>query len=101
MNVDLLFKLSTIEQFDTPAAFNDPFREQMAVVHPTWQVADYDCFIEYTLPDVQTIGNVMADPEWIEAVADQIDWVDTSRSLVSVGYHTQYIADRKVIDQAK
>ena len=72
----------------------------MAVIHPTWQVADYDCFIEYTLPDVHTIGNVMTDPEWIEAVADQEDWVDTSRLLLSVGHHTHYLSDGQVIASA-
>ena len=73
----------------------------MVFLHPTWQVADYDCLIEYTLPSAQTIENVMTDPEWIEAVQDQEDWVDTSKALLSVGYHTQYLSDGKVINLPK
>ncbi|PVH94897.1 hypothetical protein DM02DRAFT_660625 [Periconia macrospinosa] len=84
--------------FDTPAAFNDPLREQMAVVNPTWEVADYDCIIEYTLPSIQTIGNIMQDPQWIEAVADQKDWVQIPKALLSLGYHTQYVSEGKVLN---
>ena len=69
----------------------------MASVHPTWQVADYDCIIEYTLPSAETIEAVMTDAEWIEALQDQVDWVDTSRALVSLGYHTQYFSEGKVV----
>ncbi|KAF2799402.1 hypothetical protein K505DRAFT_265852 [Melanomma pulvis-pyrius CBS 109.77] len=84
--------------FETPATFNDPLREKMAFLHPTWEVADYDCLIEYTLPSAQTIENVMTDPEWIEAVQDQEDWVDTSKALLSLGYHTQYLSEGKAIN---
>lgn len=34
----------------------------------------------------------MTDPEWIEAVQDQAEWVDISKALLSLGYHTQYIS---------
>lgn len=70
----------------------------MASLRPTWEVADYDCLIEYTLPSAQTIENVMTDPEWIEAVQDQEDWVETSKSLLSLGYHTQYLTEGKAIN---
>jgi hypothetical protein len=70
----------------------------MAAVHPTWEVADHDCTIEYTLPGVKTIENMMADPEWHEAVKDQVDWVDTSKALLSLGYHTQYLSEGKTIN---
>jgi hypothetical protein len=70
----------------------------MAVMRPTWQVADFDCFIEYTLPSAQTIEDIMTDPEWLEAVGDQVDWVDTDRALLSLGFHTQYVAEGKVVD---
>jgi hypothetical protein len=67
----------------------------MAMLRPTWKIADYDCFIEYTLPGPQTIEAIMTDPEWIEAVSDQEDWVDTSKALLSLGYHTQYLDQGK------
>ncbi|PVH91990.1 hypothetical protein DM02DRAFT_677767 [Periconia macrospinosa] len=83
--------------FDTPATINDPFRQAIQQVNPTWEVADYDCFIEYTLPSVDTITNVMGDPEWIEAVSDQYDYVDVTKALLSVGTHTQYLAGGNVL----
>lgn len=70
----------------------------MAFIRPTWEVADYDCLIEYTLPSAQTIENIMADPEWVEVLQDQEDWVDISKSLLSLGYHTQYISEGKTIN---
>jgi hypothetical protein len=85
-------------KFDTEAAFNDPLREKMAIFHPTWEVADYDCIIEYALPNPQVIENVQTDPEWLSAVADQEDCVDTSKSLLSLGYHTQYLSEGRVLD---
>lgn len=39
----------------------------------------------------------MVDPEWLEIVQDQVDWVDTSRALVSLGYYTQYISEGEVV----
>jgi hypothetical protein len=85
-------------QFDTPASSNNAIRELMAVARPTWQVADYDCIIEYTGPSPQTVEQMMTDPEWIEVCQDQENWVDTSRSLVSLGYHTKYFSAGKVIN---
>jgi hypothetical protein len=70
----------------------------MATLHPTWEVADYDCFIEYILPNPHVIENVQTDAEWLNAVADQEDWVDTSKSLLSLGYHTQYLSEGQVLD---
>lgn len=70
----------------------------MAIVQPTWEVADYDCIIEYSLPNPQIIESVQTDPEWLDAVADQEDWVDTSKSLLTLGCHTQYLSEGKVLD---
>ncbi|KAF2648586.1 hypothetical protein K491DRAFT_612508 [Lophiostoma macrostomum CBS 122681] len=90
--------ISDYALFDTPETSNNPLREVMAVARPTWQVADYDCIIEYTGPSAQTIQQIMIDPEWIEVCQDQEDWVDTSRALVSLGYHTQYLSKGKVMN---
>ncbi len=70
----------------------------MAVARPTWDVADYDCIIEYTVPNEKTIETAMFDPEWIEACSDQEDWVDTPKALLSLGYHTQYFSEGKAIN---
>lgn len=63
----------------------------MEKVRPTWDVADFDCFIEYTLPNAGVIQSVMSDPDWAVALKDQDDWVDTAKSLVSLGYCTPYL----------
>jgi hypothetical protein len=73
----------------------------MAVVRPTWQVADFDCFIEYTLPSAQSIEDIMGDPEWIEAVGDQEEWVDVEKALVCLGFHTEYVFEGRVVDRTQ
>ena len=69
---------------------------------PTWSFADFDCFIEYTLPSLECVANVMDDPEWPNAVADEPEWVDTSRALCSVRYVTPYLLKTgEVVNMAK
>lgn len=89
----------TSPQFDSPAALNDPFRTTMTVIHPTWEVADYDCVIEYTLPNIETIYAVMGDPDWAETVADQEAWVATEKALLTLGTHTKYLDGGEVVAQ--
>ena len=66
-------------------------REDLGRYRPAWNFADFDCFIEYSVPDVQSIKNVMADPDWLVAVKDEEHWVDTSKALASLGYATPYL----------
>ncbi|KAI1328159.1 hypothetical protein F5Y16DRAFT_369570 [Xylariaceae sp. FL0255] len=77
--------------FVTPPGLNGAIKEQMIKMRPTWDFAEYDFVIEYTIPDMAAIGSVLQDPEWHAAVADQDQWVDTSKALVSVGYATPYL----------
>jgi len=77
--------------FDTPTDLNAGLRETMIERRPTWDFADFDCFIEYTVPDMDCIKNVMSDPDWPEAVKEEPDWVDTSKSLCAIGYVTPYL----------
>jgi hypothetical protein len=35
----------------------------------------------------------MSDPDWLEAIKDQDDWVDTSKALVSLGYSTPFLLE--------
>jgi len=65
----------------------------MAKLQTTWDIADFDCFIEYTIPDMQAMKNVVSDPEWAVATKDQDQWVDMSKSLVSLGYSTPYLLE--------
>lgn len=65
----------------------------MGKIRPTWDFADWDCFLEYTIPNVETIKNVMADPDWPAALKDQDEWLDTSKALLSLGYHVPYLLE--------
>jgi len=88
--------------FVTPTSLNDVMRSELGNIRPTWDVADFDCFIEYTVPDIQTIKNVMSDPEWLDVIKDQDEWVDTSKALVSLGYSTPYLLETgEVVNMAK
>ncbi|KFA73928.1 hypothetical protein S40288_00918 [Stachybotrys chartarum IBT 40288] len=77
--------------FATPAGPNEALKAELGQFRPTWDFADFDCFLEYTIPDAQAIKNVMSDPDWPAAIKDQDDWVDTSKALLSLGYHTPYL----------
>ncbi|KAI0118031.1 EthD domain-containing protein [Hypoxylon sp. NC0597] len=83
----------TYSLFVTPAILNDGLKQELGQMRPTWDFADFDCVIEFSIPDVQAIRNVLADPEWAAAVKDQEDWVDTSKALVSLGYSTPYLLE--------
>jgi hypothetical protein len=65
----------------------------MEKFRPKWDIADFDCFIEYSIPDMQAMKDVLADPDWGVAVKDQDDWVDMDKALVSLGYSTPYLLE--------
>ncbi|OBT46781.1 hypothetical protein VE00_02586 [Pseudogymnoascus sp. WSF 3629] len=71
--------------FVTPPTLNSAMKEDLGKYRPAWDFADFDCFIEYVVPDVQSIKNVIADPEWLGAVKDEEYWVDTSEALATLG----------------
>ncbi|RYP56993.1 hypothetical protein DL770_010785 [Monosporascus sp. CRB-9-2] len=48
--------------FVTPASLNGALKQEVGKLRPSWDFADFDCFIEYTIPDVEAIKNVMSDP---------------------------------------
>ncbi|KAN0121904.1 hypothetical protein V8E51_000230 [Hyaloscypha variabilis] len=79
--------------FLSPPPLNAVVAQQFSNFRPTWDFADYDCVIEYILPSLETITNVLSDPEWAEVLKDQDEWVDTSRALVSVGHFTPYLLE--------
>ncbi|GAB1312363.1 EthD domain-containing protein [Madurella fahalii] len=88
--------------FVTPIALNSALRQELGKLRPRWDFADFDCFIEYTIPDMQTIKNVMSDPDWQAAIKDQDKWVDMTRALVSLGYSTPYLLKTgQVVNMAK
>jgi len=79
--------------FVTPTDLNAAMKQQMGPLRPSWDFADFDFFIEYTIPDMQAVQNVMTDPDWPAAIKDQDDWVDTTKALVSLGYSTPYLLE--------
>ena len=64
---------------------------------PGWQFADFDCFIEYQFPTLETIRGFIADPEWQEVLKDQRDWVDIPKALISLGHSTSYVLGGKPV----
>lgn len=88
-------------QFITPGPLNDGLRELYKNIRPTWDVVDYDCVIEYTVPDMQTIQTVMSDPDWQTSVKDQDQWVDVPKALVSLGHHVPYLVEGEVLNMPK
>ena len=88
-------------QFITPDPLNDGLRALYKDIRPTWDVADYDCVIEYIVPDMQAIQNVMTDPDWQTSVKDQDQWVDVPKALVSLGHHVPYLVEGEVVNMPK
>jgi len=74
----------------TPTSLNSAMKQEIGHLWPSWDFAEFDCFIEYTISDVHVIKNFMSDRDWLVAIKDQDDWVDTTKALVSLGYSTTY-----------
>jgi hypothetical protein len=66
-------------------------KQELGEHRPSWDFADFDCVLEYTIADVQVIKDVMSDPNWPAAIKDQDDWVDYTKALLSLGYSTPYL----------
>ncbi|KAI1361489.1 hypothetical protein F5Y08DRAFT_314495 [Xylaria arbuscula] len=79
--------------FDTPREMNAELKANMDGYRATWEFADFDCFIEYTLKDPRDIGELLADPAWAKSIEHQEEWVDTSKALMSIGYITPYLLE--------
>ncbi|KAI0873969.1 hypothetical protein GGS24DRAFT_501320 [Hypoxylon argillaceum] len=61
--------------FATPADLNAKLKATFGGHRATWDYADFDCFIEYTLEKVENIDGILGD--WAKSIANQDDWVDT------------------------
>ncbi|KAI1819446.1 hypothetical protein F4861DRAFT_138490 [Xylaria intraflava] len=79
--------------FTTPDPMNAALRAEMGGHRAGWDVADFDCFIEYTLKDAGTIKAILSDPEWAVSVENEPKWVDRSRALMSIGHVTPYLVE--------
>ncbi|KFY17117.1 hypothetical protein V492_00894 [Pseudogymnoascus sp. VKM F-4246] len=59
-----------LDLFVTPPTLNGAMNEEVGKYRPAWDFADFYCFVEYTVPYVQSI-DVMAGPAWPTAVKDE------------------------------
>ncbi|KAJ5832848.1 Dimeric alpha-beta barrel [Penicillium riverlandense] len=84
--------------FVTPPSLNTALKQEVGKARPGWDFADFDCFIEYKLPNVEVIKNLMSDPDFAASLKDQDDWVDVPKALVSLGYSTTYLQDGKPVN---
>ena len=75
-------------QYVPPATMNEPLKEAMIKVRPTWDFADYDCIIEYL-----AMMNMQQDPDWHASIKDQEKWVNVSKALLTVGYAVPYLTE--------
>lgn len=80
-----------IIQFVTPPPMNDALKQELGPIRPGWEFADYDCIIEYIFPGMETINNLLSDPEWHATLKDQDNWVDVPKATVSLGHRTVYM----------
>lgn len=75
------------------------FQTDLEKVRPTWEVSKADFVLEYWLPDMGCLKNLIADPEWNEsAVKGQDDWLDMSKSTIHIGYDTTYLEDGNILN---
>lgn len=83
----------------TPPSLSGALKAEMAQFFPTWNIADYDCVLEYTIPGMQVMKDIVADPDWIAATKDQDEWVNMQKALVSLGFSTTYLTENgKIIN---
>lgn len=45
------------------------------------------------MPNTEAMMNMMADPEWLETLKGQEEYIDTKKALVSVGYAVPYLLE--------
>ncbi|KAI1459959.1 hypothetical protein F4805DRAFT_472536 [Annulohypoxylon moriforme] len=75
------------------------FRAELDKVKPSWVVSDADLVIEYWLPSLSVLKDLHTDPEWNEkAVKGQDNWLDSSKTLVHIGYETVYMGDGNIFN---
>ncbi|KAI0477923.1 hypothetical protein GGR56DRAFT_639375 [Xylariaceae sp. FL0804] len=77
--------------FITPPPINAQLKQEIGAARPTWDFADYDCVIEYVMPNPDAIKAVMGDPEWPISLKEEPDYLDASKALISLGYVKPYM----------
>jgi hypothetical protein len=71
----------------------------LQAVHPTWNVSKADVVIQYWMPSLDSLMQLIQDPDWEgKAVKGQEDWIDTTRGTVHMTHETTYIENGEIVD---
>ncbi|KAF2686476.1 hypothetical protein K458DRAFT_334211 [Lentithecium fluviatile CBS 122367] len=61
-------------------------------------VADYDCIVQATFPDVDCFVRMKADPEYIaKCIPDHENFADTKRSKMTIGWMEHHVRDGQAV----
>ncbi|OBT70812.1 hypothetical protein VF21_10027, partial [Pseudogymnoascus sp. 05NY08] len=55
LGVIWIWSVIELDLFVTPLTLNSAMKEDLGKYRPAWNFADFDCFIEYVVPDMQSI----------------------------------------------
>ncbi|KAI1387157.1 uncharacterized protein F4822DRAFT_405627 [Hypoxylon trugodes] len=80
----------------------DAFHAILGQIRPTWEISKADLVLEYWMPSLDCLKNLVTDPEWNEMAADgEANWIDMSRSTIHVGYETAHLENGNFFDFAE
>ena len=71
----------------------------LKALHPTWEVSKADVVIQYWMPELSCLMNVVSDPEWEgKAVKGQGQWIDDSRGTTHICEETTYLDGEELLN---
>lgn len=83
----------------TPSEFRDIFRKDMAwMVQPGWDIDDHDVEVSVWVRDIETMKNIIADPDFQAITATETHVIDNSRGTLRAGWEEVYIEDGKIVE---
>jgi EthD domain len=70
--------------------------------HQMANLADFDCFSQVVFKDVDDYKRMKSDP-WYKQhlIGDHENFADTKRSMMTIGWITEFIRDGQVVDGMK
>ncbi|KAM0543068.1 hypothetical protein ACHAPJ_012517 [Fusarium lateritium] len=64
------------------------------------KLSDYDCIIQFVFKDISDFKRMKSDPRFLQEVApDHVNFADTKRSTMTVGYFEEFVRDGKVVSK--
>ncbi|WYZ38293.1 hypothetical protein EsH8_III_000207 [Colletotrichum jinshuiense] len=62
------------------------------------KLSDYDCVVQFVFKDIEDFKRMKSDPRFLQKVApDHVNFADTKRSTMTVGYFEDFVNDGKVV----